>query len=163
MRKIALAFAIMFSAATVHAESFPVIQNKLVVKECGDCHMVFPPQTLPSVTWKKIIGNLSNHFGEDASLDPAIIAPILSFHLKNASDVSTVRAAQKWRMTRAPSRIIKASRFVRKHKGCEAAFAHEKVKSPSNCIACHKSMQTTGSTKEDIRFLPASIRRSCGD
>jgi len=163
MRKLMLTIAVLFTAAAAHAETFPVIHDKTVIKECGDCHMAFPPETLPSATWKKIIGDLSNHFGEDASLDAATAASILSFHLKHASDVSNVRAAKKWRMTSTPSRIIKASRFIKKHRGCEAAFAHEKVKSPSNCVACHKNMPTTGSAKEDIRFLPAAIRRVCGE
>jgi hypothetical protein len=163
MRILVLAAALIFTAATVQAETFPVVTDTSVVKECGDCHMVFPPQTLPQATWTTIIGDLSNHFGEDASLDAATTASILNFHVNNASDVSQVRAATKWRMNTQPTRIITASRFIAKHRGCEAAFAHESVKSPANCIACHADMQKTGSTKENISFLPRDVRETCGE
>ncbi|MBL4693644.1 MAG: hypothetical protein JKY92_09995 [Magnetovibrio sp.] len=163
MRSLIIAMTILFSVSAAHAETFPVITDKTVLSECTDCHMAFPPQTLTKAVWTKIMGDLSNHFGEDASLDAASTAIILDYHLKNANDVSKVRASMKWKTTPPASRVLLASRFIRKHKGCEAAFAHEKVKLASNCLACHGDMQKTGSTKENLRFLPASIRASCGE
>ncbi len=151
------------AASTARSETFPVIDNQVVLTECGDCHMAFPPQTLPKALWKKIISNLSDHFGEDASIDQTIIPEILAYHVKNASDVSNVRASQKWRSNAKFTRIIDAPRFIDKHKGCDVVWGHEKVKSPSNCLACHPTMDTTGSTKENISFLPANLRRQCGD
>jgi len=164
MRVFIFAAAMMFAAVTVRAETFPVIDNQTVRTECGDCHMVFPPQTLPKALWEKIIGNLSDHFGEDASgIEPAVVAEILAYHVKNASDVSDVRAAKKWRSSANFTRIINAPRFKDKHKGCDVVWSHELVKSPSNCLACHKTMDTTGSTKENLSFLPANLRNRCGD
>ena len=165
MYKIALTAAIlMVGVSSAQAETFPVIQNETVLRECGDCHMAFPPETLPMALWEKIIGNLSDHFGEDASIDDATAAVILDFHAKNASDVSQTRAAKvKWRTTRPVTRIIDAPRFIDKHQGCESAFKDPQVNSPSNCLACHPDMQRTGSTKENLSFLPASVRRQCGD
>lgn len=168
MRTFILAAAVLFSASlfnvsTVQAETFPVIKDKTVLTECTECHMAFPPETLSTVAWKKIIGNLEDHFGEDASLDAATTAQILDFHLKNSNDVTNVRASKKWRMSTPAMRIVDANRFIKKHKGCEAAWVHKDVGSKANCIACHKDMQTTGSTKENLSFLPASIRRTCGD
>lgn len=163
MRSLILAIAFLFTASAAHAETFPVITDQTVLSECGDCHMAFPPQTLTKAAWSKIIGDLSNHFGEDASLDAATTATVLKYHLKKANDVDNVRASMKWKTNPPASRVVFASRFIRKHKGCEAAFAHEKVKLPSNCLACHGNMQTTGSTKENLRFLPASVRSSCGE
>lgn len=164
MRALMLSAAIiLFAANTARAETFPVITNDTVLSECGDCHMVFPPQTLPKALWKKIINDLSNHFGEDASIDPALVKEILTYHEKNSSDVSNVRAAQKWRSNAKITRIIDAPRFIKKHRGCDVVWSHEKVKSPSNCLACHATMQTTGSTKENLSFLPANLRKVCGD
>ena len=157
------ALLVAITATGARAETFPVIDNKTVLSECGDCHMAFPPQTLPKALWKKIISNLSDHFGEDASIDQTIIPEILAYHVKNASDVSNVRASQKWRSNAKFTRIIDAPRFKDKHKGCDATWGHEKVKSPSNCLACHPTMDTTGSTKENISFLPPNLRRQCGD
>ena len=110
--------SMFFAAATVRAETFPVVDNQTVRTECGDCHMVFPPQTLPKALWKKIIGNMSDHFGEDASgLEPNVLAEITAYHVKNASDVSNVRAAKKWRSNAHFTRIISAPRFKAKHQG----------------------------------------------
>ncbi|MCK4940241.1 MAG: hypothetical protein KAR80_08055 [Rhodospirillaceae bacterium] len=165
MRTLAIAAVLIAVAVSTpaRAETFPVIKNQTVLSECGDCHMAFPPQTLPKALWTKIMSNLSDHFGEDASIDPAIIPEILAYHVQNASDVSNVRAAVKWRSNAKFTRIIDAPRFKKKHKGCDVVWSHEKVKSPSNCLACHQTMDTTGSTKENMSFLPANLRRQCGD
>ena len=161
---IAAAAIFVFTATHAQAETFPVISDKTVLTECTDCHMAFPPETLPKATWQKIIGNLSDHFGEDASLDDATVATILSYHVKHASDVSSVRAAKKWRTSSNVTRIIDAPRFIKKHKKCpDAVWKHEKVRSKANCIACHQTMQTNGSTKAKVDFLPPELARVCDD
>jgi hypothetical protein len=164
MRTLFAALVVMLTAASAYAETFPVITNPTVLKECGDCHMAFPPETLPKATWEHIIGNLGSHFGEDATLDPTTAAEVLAFHVKNAADVSDTRAATRWRTTGTVTRIIDAPRFINKHGTCsDAVWAHEKVKSKSNCIACHATMQTNGSTDANIRFLPRELQSNCGD
>jgi len=165
MRILVITAVLVAMTATVaRAETFPVITNQTVLSECGDCHMAFPPQTLPKALWKKIMGDLSNHFGEDASLKPALVTEILAYHVENASDVSNVRAAQKWRSNRTFTRIIDAPRFIDKHRGCsDAVWNHKKVRSKANCLACHSTMQTNGSTDDNISFLPLTQRLQCGD
>ena len=88
--------ALFLMAGIARAETFPVITDKVVIKECGECHMVFPPQTLPKASWEKIMSTLDKHFGENASMDPAVAANVLAFHVANSSDVSDGRAAMKW-------------------------------------------------------------------
>lgn len=165
MRTLIIATAAITLAATVaNAETFPVITNQTVLQECGDCHMAYPPQTLPKRLWGNMINNLADHFGEDASLDPARVAEISTYYKQNASDVSAVRAAKKWRASGTFTRISDAPRFVKKHGTCApAVWTHEKVKSKANCLACHSTMQTDGSTRENISFLPVSLQRKCGD
>ncbi len=164
MRILLTAAALLIAATSAQAETFPVISDQTVLKECGDCHMAFPPETLPKAVWGKIIGNLSNHFGEDASLDAATTAQLLAFHTKNASDVSNVRAATKWRTSAAVTRIIDAPRFVKKHKQCpDAVWAHPKILSKANCLSCHVNMQRTGSTKVNLSMLPADLAKVCGE
>lgn len=80
MRILVAAAAMVLVAATARAETFPVITDQTVLTECGDCHMAFPPETLSTGAWKKIMANLSDHFGEDASLDEATTAKILAYH-----------------------------------------------------------------------------------
>ena len=112
MRFLIIAAALFVSATTARAETFPVIDNATVLEACGECHMPFPPQTLPKAVWKKMIGDLANHFGEDASIAPNQVAGILNYHVKNASDVSNVRAAKKWRAGGYFNRIVDAPRSL---------------------------------------------------
>ena len=164
MRFLIIAAALFLSATSVRAETFPVIDNKTVLEACGDCHMAFPPQTLPKTVWKKMIGNLANHFGEDASIDPAQISTVLDYHAKNASDVSSVRAAMKWRAKGSFARIVDAPRFKKKHGNCPAeVWSHKKVSSKANCLACHQTMQTDGSTRAKMSFLSPRLQKICGD
>ena len=41
----------------------PPIEHAATLKECGACHLAFPPQMLPARSWKKLMGDLANHFG----------------------------------------------------------------------------------------------------
>jgi len=164
MRFLIIAAAFILAATTAQAETFPVIKDKTVLQACGECHMAFPPQTLPKKVWKNMISDLSNHFGEDASIDPAQVATVLNYHVKNASDVSNVRAAKKWRASGSFTRIIDAPRFKKKHGNCPAhIWTHKKVRSKSNCLACHPTMEQDGSTEEVMNFLPRSVAKSCDD
>ena len=38
-------------------------------QECATCHIAYPPGMLPAASWQRILGNMSRHFGTDASLD----------------------------------------------------------------------------------------------
>ena len=40
-------------------------------QECAACHVAYPPGMLPAASWQRVMGNLSHHYGTDASLDPA--------------------------------------------------------------------------------------------
>ncbi len=156
--------AVLFLAAvsTAQAETFPVIKNQTVIRVCGECHMAFPPQTLPKAAWRKIIQNLSEHFGEDASIDPSKAAEILDYHTRNASDVSNVRAARKWNAKGLFERITDAPRFRDKHGSCpDDVWKSRKVSSKANCLDCHGTMQKDGSTGFNIGFLPEDQQVKC--
>ncbi|MBL4693303.1 MAG: cytochrome C [Magnetovibrio sp.] len=126
--------------------------------------MAFPPETLTKAVWGKIIGDLSNHFGEDASLDAETVAKVLAYHQANASDVSDQRAAMKWTSDVAFSRLTEGERFIDKHGSCAAeVWTNPKVKLKSNCQACHTTMHTDGSTDADVSFLTKDQQASCNE
>ena len=77
----------------VHADSdrFPPVTNDLTKKECGACHMTFQPQLLPERSWKAIMDDLGNHFGEDASLDNDSAHHIEGYLVSNAADTGLSR------------------------------------------------------------------------
>ena len=148
MRKaLIIASALCVAAATANAESFTPIKDAEITAACGECHMVFFPQMLPQASWKKIIGDLTNHFGEDASLAADTQAYVLKYHLNDAADITSTRAAKKWMtrvdVTNPPERITTAPRFVQKHGGSEFTrmWDRKKVKSKADCAACHKDAQ----------------------
>ena len=60
------------------------IDNAATLKECGACPIAYPPQMLPGRSWKALLGNLANHFGEDASL-PKNVASEISHYLMGMS------------------------------------------------------------------------------
>ena len=64
----------------------PPIDNAVVQKECGACHMAYAPQMLPTRSWQAIMGNLGDHFGENASLPAADGATILAYLVAHAGD-----------------------------------------------------------------------------
>lgn len=126
------------------AESFPPITNQTVKTECGDCHMVFFAEMLPRESWLRVLNNLENHYGEDASIDPSLLKEVIAFHTTGASDVLNTRSARKWReglkAGEAPDRITTAPRYIRKHDNNDFKRMWTKfmVTSKANCIACHK-------------------------
>jgi len=142
------ASAVILATATAYgpamAESFPPIKNSTVKTECGECHMAFFAEMLPRQSWLNILNDLSNHFGEDASIAPDPLKEIIAFHTSRASDVSKTRGARKWRKGlkkgQVPERITTAPRFIRKHKDKDFKWMWKKYKvtSKADCVACHK-------------------------
>jgi len=146
-KALILAASLSIAATTAHAETFTPISDKQIHAACGECHMTFFPQMLPQATWSKIIGDLSNHFGEDATLDAATQAYVLKYHLDDSADVKSTRAAKKWmarvNLANPPTRIIDAPRFIKKHSDNDFTRMWDKkgVKSKADCIACHKDAE----------------------
>ncbi len=122
-------------------ERYPPVTDELTKKECGDCHMAFQPAFLPARSWEKIMDNLSDHFGEDASLPPEKVAHIKKYLMENAADT-------RWRskMMRGvgkdwtPLRITELPYWKYEHEKevPPAAWKDPKVGSKANCKACHR-------------------------
>lgn len=123
-----------------YAEESPVFVN-----ECASCHTLYPPSLLPKASWRKMMGDLSNHFGDDASLDPADQQTILAYLLKNSAETSTqemsVKMMQSWGK-RDMIAITQTPFWKMRHKHIsDAVFASEGVKSRANCKACHSDVE----------------------
>ena len=59
-----------FYGLFVHAQETEEYQkNPVYIEECGACHLAYPPGLMPSKSWQKMMGGLSDHFGENAELD----------------------------------------------------------------------------------------------
>jgi hypothetical protein len=141
---VALAVLVPLAALADGGRRVAPISDPLVVKECGACHMAFQPEFLPARSWDKLMADLANHFGDDASLPAASRERIRAYLAANAAGVAPGKESQKvaasvpWGAT--PLRITETGRWAHKHRPGEvnpASFSSAKVKSKANCTACH--------------------------
>ena len=116
------------------AATFAPVDDAATLAECGGCHLPFPPQLLPAVSWEAIMAGLPRHFGEDASLPAALQADISAYLVSHAADPASLRGGP------APLRITATTPWLRRHAAIAPdRFADPKVRSPANCQACHEA------------------------
>ncbi len=119
----------------------PPVAEPLTKKECGSCHMAFQPQFLPARSWARMMDELSDHFGEDASLPAETAATIRSYLMANAGDSARNDVGRKFMRWVArdgtPQRITENPAFLREHRFPEAVWKRPEVVTKSNCPACH--------------------------
>jgi nitrate/TMAO reductase-like tetraheme cytochrome c subunit len=132
---------LLTTSVTLADERYNPIKDDVVAKECGACHMAFQPQMLPKRSWVKIMMELPDHFGEDASLDAAVSQQVEAYLVKNAADSGwwggKFMRGVKDDMTLL--RITETPHWVHEHNEEVPARAWKdpKVKSKANCLACH--------------------------
>lgn len=121
----------------------PPVTDPVVIKECGACHMVFQPGFLPAESWTKMMSDLKNHFGENATLDPAIAKPIEEYLTANAARNS--RRMRSASGNEPPLRISETRWFKRKHdkrgRSSPENLKRHKAKSIAQCEACHRGAE----------------------
>ena len=132
----------------------PPIDNPVVQKECGACHMAYAPQMLPTRSWQAIMGNLGDHFGENASLPASDGTTILAYLVAHAGDApSTANGRRFMRGIPAdatPLRITDTRFWKRGHSEIStASFGAPNVKSKANCVACHSGAAAGQSGEEE--------------
>ncbi len=135
MKKTALAAALsalLLSPALASDDYFPPVRDEIVKKECGACHLAFSASFLPASSWKKIMQGLSDHFGEDASLDDETARHITDYFMKNSEQGNFRNAAMK---------ITELRWFVKEHRKEVSRKAREKAGSMANCKACHRDAE----------------------
>jgi len=133
------------ATAAISDERYPPVSDAMTKKECGECHMAFQPAFLPARSWEKIMDNLSDHFGEDASLPKDKAEHIKKYLMANAADrrwgSKMMRGVRKdW----TPIRITELPYWKHEHEEEVPARAWKdpKVGSKANCKACHRYADT---------------------
>ncbi len=119
----------------------PLPKNATWEKECGDCHMAFHSSLLPATSWAAIMSDLSQHFGEDASLDAAAEKDIADYLASHSAETWDSLAANRLRnIDPARPLEITATRFwLRMHRNiAPAVFSGKAVGARQNCSACHR-------------------------
>ena len=142
-----LAAAASASAAGAPARETPEAKWQ---KECGDCHIAYPPRFLGAADWDRLMDRLDRHFGDNASLDPATRSEIAAY-LKRHAGTGTRHSAATLRITDTPW-------FGREHHELSRdAWTNPAVKRASNCTACHVDA-SRGDWSERGVILPPGIR-----
>jgi len=134
------------------------IINPVYKEECGSCHMAYPPGLLPARSWEKVMAGLNDHFGDNAELDDVTRNVISEFLLANSADKSGYRSSLKFNRSinsdEAPIRISQTPYFRHEHDEIpdRLVSANPKVKSFSQCNACHTKAEQGSFNEHDIRI-----------
>lgn len=159
MRSLILGVVLTLSSLppALAEDGFPPITDPVVRAECSDCHMLYQPEMLTQVAWTGMISDLSNHFGEDASLPSDTTKRILDYHLASAADVSTYKQASRFirgiDAANPPLKITDTQRFHDKHERIlPEVFKRKNIRLKSNCIGCHQKAD-----KGDYDFVAENL------
>lgn len=131
----AILIGLLLASSGVLAENVWRTPNpdKTWEEECGSCHMLFPPALLSGDNWHSLMQGLERHFGADASLDEAARDKIAAFLEANA-------AKEVWGHSSGELRITDTLRFMESHRGAVRMYRKGRLKSLSDCMACHKDL-----------------------
>lgn len=145
MKKLILSAGVVVLATAMLAPALSLaeggrlspVTHEATATECSACHMAYLPGFLPQASWKAIMGTLSEHFGEDASLDEATRLDIETYLLANASDASNPKPSADGAVI--PLKISELPWFRREHgtRTQNRAANDPKIGTMSNCVACH--------------------------
>lgn len=147
-------FGLMFSVslqgvAIAGSENLlPATVSPKYQQECAACHLAYPPGLMPRRSWIRLMNNLEQHFGSDASIDSKNIQEISVWLGANAGTYKRVRAEPK------DDRLTESDWFVRKHRKIEdEVWLRDSVKSKANCAACHTQAER-GNYDDDAVNIP---------
>ncbi|OGU16839.1 MAG: hypothetical protein A2076_00310 [Geobacteraceae bacterium GWC2_53_11] len=151
-------FAVVYFTGSMDTrQPLSLIIPSVYKKECGACHMAFAPNMLPEKSWKMMMADLQDHFGDDATIDDASKLEIEEFLVKNAAEHSLEEASVKFIRSidpaHPPLRITDIPYWKEKHKLIdESTYRHGTIKSKINCVACHKWSEYGSFEDSDIRI-----------
>ena len=139
---IAFSLVLLERAQAGGSHFFAPVDDPVVKEECGSCHMAFAPSMLPANSWQRMMGQLDDHFGDDASVDAETARRITDYLVANAADTGGQRFSGKLlrgvSADNAPLRITELPKWVREHRKVKAReWQHKDVRTKANCVACH--------------------------
>lgn len=130
------------------------VDNALYRKECGACHMAFQPGLLPGRSWARMLNNLEEHFGKDASLSPKVLQEVRVYLIQNAAETSRGETAYKILRSldgSTPLRITEVSYIRRKHDEITPRTLRRKsIGTLANCAACHRTAEQGRYDDDDV-------------
>jgi len=135
------------SSARADDDQTPDAKNKVWQTECGECHIAYPPRMLPAESWRALMLGLDKHFGSDASLDKAASREIGNFLYRHAG------RSRQGTSEKPLLRITETRWFIHEHDEIAGrTWKNSKVKSPSNCAACHTGADVGNFSEHNIKI-----------
>ncbi|MBL8201558.1 MAG: diheme cytochrome c [Chromatiales bacterium] len=129
----------------------PPAPNLAWQEECGSCHLAYPPRFLPAASWQRVMAGLGDHFGTDASIEPAVAKEITTWLAANARKPK----AGKPEPVPPPLRITETRWFIGEHDEISAArFKSPAVGGAANCAACHRTADQGNYSERNIKLPP---------
>lgn len=156
MPKLASRFAVpavacllaLATAAPVLAggKAYPPVNDPVVAKECGACHMRYSAGLLPAASWHRMMAGLTDHFGENAGLDPATTELVRAYLVANAEpEPKNARAAKATSVAAEPLLRITEQRWFKGQHGprrmSPEALKRKNARSAADCVACHREAE----------------------
>lgn len=135
------------------------VKNAMYKEECGSCHFTYQPGLLPARSWQKMMGDLENHFDENAELDKETQVILTKYLVGNAADDADYKRSKRIMNSLSkndtPLRITETPYFIRKHDEIPKRLVQDnpKLGSFSKCAVCHVNAEK-GSYEEDEVRIP---------
>ena len=117
--------------------------NPLYDKECGGCHFAYQAGWLPERSWRKLMSQLSNHFGDSAELPAATRDRITDYLAAHASDHSSNARSREILAAIPPGETPTSITKVLYVGGIHGGFldpnfkGKPEAKTLANCSLCH--------------------------
>jgi hypothetical protein len=127
-------------------------------KQCGECHLAYPPSLLPQASWQVLLGGLGDHFGDNAEIDAQEAAFLQDYLARHAAGPGKGDYSERmWRATQGqatPRRISETDYFVGKHHEIPLKLVKDnpQVKSYSQCQACHVRADRGSFDEHEVRI-----------
>ena len=111
--------------------------------ECGSCHLAYPPNLLPAASWRSLMGGLTDHFGQTATVDAATKQTLEAWLVKNAGGP----------LAKPTLRITTTNWWVREHDEiAPSVYARKAITSAANCAACHTRANEGAFGEHEVRI-----------
>ena len=146
------------AAGDDRGQTFPDVSDALWKEECAACHMLYSPGMLPARSWVRMMRELEDHFGDNASLQPEKAEQIQAFLVAAAADNPQAtlymrRIASTIPATESPQRFSETRFFHYIHDDIPSGvWKRESIATPANCVACHTRADEGRYPEREIRI-----------
>jgi hypothetical protein len=124
-----------------------VMNPASVYKEiCGQCHMAYPPEFLPTGSWIKIVDSDKDHYGNPLDLDRKSKDILVQYLKENGAENweggTIAKILGSLEEDKTPLRLTEVPYIKKKHRKISADILQRKsIGSLSKCNACHISAE----------------------